>query len=70
MAYDMTSEVETAISVVRAFLHESWLAICERNVPFSREDFRREYSAVLPGATFEDDIFPTFITARWQRPAD
>jgi 2-polyprenyl-3-methyl-5-hydroxy-6-metoxy-1,4-benzoquinol methylase len=70
MAYDVTGEVETAVNVIRAFLHESWLAICECNVPFSREEFRREYSAVLPGVTFEEDIFPTFITARWQRPAD
>jgi 2-polyprenyl-3-methyl-5-hydroxy-6-metoxy-1,4-benzoquinol methylase len=70
MAYDMTGEVETAIDVIRAFLYESWLAISERSVPFSREEFRREYLAVLPGVTFEEDIFPTFITARWQRPAD
>jgi 2-polyprenyl-3-methyl-5-hydroxy-6-metoxy-1,4-benzoquinol methylase len=70
MAYDVTGEVAAAINVIRAFLHESWLAISERSVPFSREEFRREYLAVLSGVTFEEDIFPTFITARWQRPAD
>lgn len=70
MAYDMTGEVETAINVIRVFTHESWLAISERSVPLSREEFRREYSAVLPDVTFEEDIFPGFITARWQQPAD
>ncbi len=70
MAYDVTGKVETAISAIRAFTHESWLAISERSVPFNREEFRREYSAVLPGVTFEEDIFPGFLTARWQRPAD
>jgi 2-polyprenyl-3-methyl-5-hydroxy-6-metoxy-1,4-benzoquinol methylase len=70
MAYDVTGEVETAVNVIRAFLYESWLAISERSVPFSREEFRREYLAVLPGVTFEEDIFPTYITACWQRPAD
>ena len=69
MAYDVTGEAEKAINVIRAFLHESWLAICECSVPFSRVEFWREYSAVLPGVTFEEDIFPTFITARWRRPA-
>jgi 2-polyprenyl-3-methyl-5-hydroxy-6-metoxy-1,4-benzoquinol methylase len=69
MAYDVTGEVETVINVIRAFTHESWLAISKCSVPFSREEFRREYSAVLPDVTFEDDIFPGFFTARWQRPA-
>jgi 2-polyprenyl-3-methyl-5-hydroxy-6-metoxy-1,4-benzoquinol methylase len=69
MVYDMTGEVEMAINVIRGFTHESWLAISERSVPFSREEFRRGYSAVLPDVTFADNVFPGFLTACWQRPA-
>jgi SAM-dependent methyltransferase len=70
-AYDMTGEVETAINAIRSFLHESWIAISERSVPFSREEFWREYSAILPGVTFEEDIFPGFfLAAHWRRPID
>ncbi|MGH8422217.1 MAG: class I SAM-dependent methyltransferase [Pseudomonas fluorescens] len=70
IVYDVTGEVEMALNAIRVFTHESWLAISERSVPFNRAEFRREYSAVLPDVTFEDNIFPGFLTARWPRPAD
>lgn len=68
MVYDMTADVAMAINVIRGFTHESWLALSERSVPFSREEFHREYSAVLPDVTFAENIFPGFFTACWQRP--
>lgn len=70
MAYDVTGKVEIAINAIRGFTHESWLAISERSFLFSREEFRREYSAALPDVTFPEDIFPGFLTAYWRRPAD
>lgn len=69
MAYDMTGMIDTSISVLRAFTHRSWLEISERNVPLSREEFQREYSAALPGVRFLEQVFPGFITAWWTRPA-
>lgn len=69
MAYDLTGQLDTVMSILRAFTHPSWLEISQRNVPLSSEDFRREYLAALPGVRFSDQIFPGFITARWTRPA-
>jgi 2-polyprenyl-3-methyl-5-hydroxy-6-metoxy-1,4-benzoquinol methylase len=70
MAYDATGKAENAINAIRTFTHESWLAITEQSVPFNRQEFREQYSAVLPDATFEEDVFPGFLTARWFRPAN
>jgi 2-polyprenyl-3-methyl-5-hydroxy-6-metoxy-1,4-benzoquinol methylase len=70
MAYDLTGRAEAAINAIRVFTHESWFAICERSVPLSCEEFRREYTAVLPGVSIEEDILPAVLTARWRRPAD
>lgn len=68
MAYEITGQIDTSISMLRAFTHPSWLEISQRNVPLSREEFRREYAAALPGVRFEDQVFPGFMTARWTPP--
>ena len=68
MAYEITGQVEVSVNVLRGFTHSCWLEISERTVPFNGEEFRREYSAVLPGVTFEENIFPGFLTACWRKP--
>ena len=70
IAYDLTGEVEAAVNAIRTFLNDSWLAASECSILHSREEFRREYSAILPGVTFEEDIFPGVLTARWRRLTD
>lgn len=68
MAFDMTSDIGTSISVLRAFTHPSWIEISRRNVPMSRSEFEHEYQAALPGVRISDHEFPGFVTARWQQP--
>lgn len=68
MAFDMTSDIDTSISVLRAFTHPSWIEISRRNVPMSRSQFEQEYTAALPGVQISDQEFPGFVTARWRRP--
>lgn len=68
MAYDITKQIEISIKVVRGFTNKSWREISERSVPFSNEEFRREYSAVLPNVRIEENVFPEFITAYWCKP--
>lgn len=69
MAYDVTGQVDTAVAMLRAFTHPSWLEISQRNVPFSRAEFEREYAAALPGVRFTEQVFPGFMTAWWTRRA-
>jgi len=68
MAYDLTADLDTSISTLRAFTHPSWIEISRRNVPLSRPEFEREYMAALPGVQISDLEFPGFVTARWTRP--
>jgi 2-polyprenyl-3-methyl-5-hydroxy-6-metoxy-1,4-benzoquinol methylase len=68
MAFDMTSDIVTSVSVLRAFTHRSWIEISRRNVPMSRSEFEHEYTAALPGVQISDQEFPGFVTARWRRP--
>jgi SAM-dependent methyltransferase len=69
MAYELTGQLETAVSMLRTFTHPSWLEISRRNVPLSPEEFRQGYTAALPGVRIDDQIFPGFMTARWTAPA-
>jgi SAM-dependent methyltransferase len=68
MAFDMTADIDTAISMLRAFTHPSWLEISRRNAPMTRSEFEHEYTQALPGVQISDQEFPGFVTARWRRP--
>jgi 2-polyprenyl-3-methyl-5-hydroxy-6-metoxy-1,4-benzoquinol methylase len=70
MAYDLTGQVEHAAAGLRLFTHPSWLAITERSTPFNAEEFEAGYSAALPEVSYQHQVFPGFLTAVWERPAD
>lgn len=68
-AYLVSGQIDSAIKALRLFLNESWQRISSISTPFSAEEFRQRYAAVLPGVTFEENVFPGFHTAIWQAPA-
>ncbi|WP_326594730.1 class I SAM-dependent methyltransferase [Streptomyces sp. NBC_01803] len=68
-AYEVTGRLESSINVLRLFSHRNWTEISERTAPMNGREFRREYTAALPGSTFMEHVFPGLLTAYWQRPA-
>jgi 2-polyprenyl-3-methyl-5-hydroxy-6-metoxy-1,4-benzoquinol methylase len=71
MSYQLTGEPEAAAEALRLMLHPRWLEMERADVPLTKEEFHEQYSAILPGVVFNDDLLgPTFCAATWQAPAD
>ncbi|WP_059007787.1 class I SAM-dependent methyltransferase [Streptomyces specialis] len=66
-AYDVTGRLESSINVLRLFGHRNWTEISERSAPMNGPEFRREYTAALPGTVFMENVFPGLLTAYWRR---
>ncbi|UCM91091.1 class I SAM-dependent methyltransferase [Streptomyces marincola] len=69
VAWDVTGRLENSIKALNLFMHENWGRISELSTKLTREQFRREYAAALPGVEFIDDVWPGMQTARWHKPA-
>lgn len=59
VAWDVTGDLDDVTAVLQFVLSPTWLETAEKiSVPSTREDFFRECSAALPGATIEEnDLF-------------
>jgi len=49
-----SGDYRIAAKVLELRLHPAWLEHVTTNVPFTRDGFVRQYSAVFPGAVFTD----------------
>jgi SAM-dependent methyltransferase len=52
--WEGTGDLDDVIAALQVVLHPTWLEMAGIGVPLAREDFLREYSAALPGATIEE----------------
>lgn len=62
-AWDTTSDMDNVAIALQVVLNPIWLEMARMDVPLPREDFRREYSAALPGVTIEEGCTPLGIEA-------
>ena len=53
-AWDATGDIDDVAAALQLMLSPTWLEVSGISVPLAREDFLREYSAALPGATVEE----------------
>jgi trans-aconitate methyltransferase len=58
---------DVAAEVLRLRLHPTWLEQATTNVPLRRDEFRRRYSAIFPGARFVD-LRKDVIAMQWHAP--
>jgi SAM-dependent methyltransferase len=54
--WEGSGDLDDVTAALQVVLHPTWLKMSGVGVPLAREDFLREYSAALPGATIEEEF--------------
>nr|AGI62227.1 methyltransferase [uncultured bacterium] len=67
-AYQVTGRIDSAVDALRLFTDPRWISISELSRPPSYEEFRQQYTTLLPGVVIERDVYPGSFTASWRAP--